>query len=75
MNGVAGFANEEHDTGVWWVEDDYWCRRWGEWAYGEAAKFRVMIEGDRIQWFSDDGRLIDWAVIVRGNGKSATKAK
>ncbi|NOX83577.1 MAG: PLP-dependent aminotransferase family protein [Alphaproteobacteria bacterium] len=73
MNGRAGFANEEQDTGKWWIDDDYWCRQWTEWAYGETAKFRVMITGDRIQWFNPSGRLIDWAVIVRANGKKATK--
>ncbi len=71
MTGVAGFANEEQDSGAWWIERDYWCRQWDEWAYGETARFRVVIEGEKIQWFSDDGRLIDWAVIVRSGARKA----
>lgn len=70
MQGRAGFANEEQDVGKWWIEGDYWRRQWSEWAYGEAAKFRVIISGDRIQWFNTDGRLIDWALIVRERGKA-----
>lgn len=74
MQGRAGFANEEQDVGKWWVEGDYWCRQWSEWSYGEAARFRVIMNGDRIQWFNADGRLIDWAVIVRGKGKKPLKS-
>ena len=70
MRGRAGFANEEQDVGKWWIEGDLWCRQWNEWAYGEAAKFRVLIKGDRIQWFNARGRLIDWAVIVRDKEKA-----
>jgi GntR family transcriptional regulator/MocR family aminotransferase len=65
MTGSAGFANEETDEGRWWIEDDVWCRQWRSWAYGEAARFRTRIDGDQIQWFNNEGRLIDAAVIVR----------
>ena len=74
MQGRAGFANEEQDVGKWWIEGDYWCRQWSEWSYGEAARFRVIMNGDRIQWFNADGRLIDWAVIVRDKGKKPSKS-
>src|SRR5690606_10505191 len=26
--GKAGYAHEDCDEGVWWIEDDHWCRRW-----------------------------------------------
>ncbi|MEM6746958.1 MAG: PLP-dependent aminotransferase family protein [Pseudomonadota bacterium] len=64
MSGEAGFANEENDIGQWTVEGDYWQRRWRSWAYGEAAKFRVVINDNRISWYNADGRLIDWGVII-----------
>lgn len=67
MSGRAGFANEESDIGKWWVEDDLWCRQWSDWAYGEIAKFQTVVKGDRIQWFNEEGRLIDAAVIVRAS--------
>jgi hypothetical protein len=41
-----------------------WCRQWQNWAYGEASKYRTRIEGDRIQWFNAQGRLIDSAIFV-----------
>jgi len=65
MTGRAGFANEDRDHGTWWIEDDFWCRRWENWAYGEVGKFRVAITGDRMQWINEQGRLIDWGVIAR----------
>ncbi len=73
MVGRAGFANEESDVGRWWIEDNLWCRQWHEWAYGETAKFLTIVEGDRIQWFHPDGRLIDAAVIVRAGDARAIK--
>ncbi|MEO1311251.1 MAG: PLP-dependent aminotransferase family protein [Pseudomonadota bacterium] len=68
MSGAAGAANEDRDEGRWWIEDGWWCRRWSVWAYGETARFRASLEGDRIKWFHADGRLIDWAVLKRAVG-------
>lgn len=65
MSGRAGFANEDVDTGRWWIEGDFWCRQWREWAYGEAAKFRVVIDGDTIRWLNAEGRQIDSGLIAR----------
>jgi GntR family transcriptional regulator / MocR family aminotransferase len=65
MQGRAGFANEDRDVGQWWVEDGLWCRQWAEWSYGEIGRFSVVITGDRIQWFHEDGHLVDWAILVR----------
>jgi GntR family transcriptional regulator/MocR family aminotransferase len=63
MAGRAGFANEDLDTGRWWLEGDLWCRQWREWSYGQVVKFRIALEGDRIHWVSVDGRLIDSGLI------------
>ena len=65
MIGRAGYANEDQDRGRWWIEDGKWCRQWQNWAYGETLKYRTEIKGDRIQWFSDRGRLVDSAIFVR----------
>lgn len=65
MRGRAGYANEDQDTGRWWIEGDLWCRQWQSWAYGEVSKYRTRLEGDRIQWFNESGRLVDSAVLVR----------
>lgn len=65
MSGRAGFANEDVDRGRWWIEGDQWCRQWHEWAYAEVARFRVVIEGDRIHWLNTVGRQVDSALIAR----------
>lgn len=65
MVGRAGYANEDHDRGRWWIQDGLWCRQWQNWAYGEVSRYRTRIEGDRIQWFNENGRLVDSAVFVR----------
>ncbi len=62
--GRAGYANEDRDEGRWWIEEDRWCRQWNTWSYGEVARFRTRLEGERIQWFNDAGRLVDSAVFV-----------
>ncbi|MEO1136274.1 MAG: PLP-dependent aminotransferase family protein [Pseudomonadota bacterium] len=73
MTGTAGFASEDRDTGKWWIEDGYWCRQWNEWAYGETAKFLVVVSGDRMQWLNAEGRLIDWAIIERSKAGNSKK--
>ena len=68
MSGRAGFANEDQDTGRWWLEDDFWCRQWNEWSYGGVARFRIVLEGERIHWVSADGRFIDSGLVSPHSG-------
>jgi len=71
LQGVAGHANDDRDTGRWWVEKDRWFRQWRHWAYGEASGFRVVVEDHVIRWYGDDGLCVDRALIVptpRGSG-------
>jgi GntR family transcriptional regulator/MocR family aminotransferase len=63
--GRAGYANDDRDTGRWWIEDDRWFRQWRIWAYGEVAGFNTIIDGDQVRWFNTEGLLVDTAVIVR----------
>lgn len=63
--GKAGYAHEDCDEGVWWIEDDHWCRRWNNWSYGDTARFLTVIEGDQIRWYKDDLILFNRGVIVR----------
>ena len=67
MTGTAGYANEDRDTGRWWVDSDYWCRQWTQWAYGEEARFHTRIDHGQVQWFNEAGRLVDSAVIAQGD--------
>ncbi|HVP85967.1 MAG TPA: PLP-dependent aminotransferase family protein [Rhizomicrobium sp.] len=68
MVGRSGYANEDRDTGRWWIEGDMWCRQWKAWAYGEVSRLYTRIDGDLIQWFRAEGplagRLIDSAVYL-----------
>jgi GntR family transcriptional regulator/MocR family aminotransferase len=68
MSGRAGFAHEDQDQGRWWLEGDFWCRQWQAWSYGQVARFRIVLEGARIQWVSGDGRLIDSGLFTRQTG-------
>ncbi len=62
--GRAGYANEDRDAGTWWIEGEFWFRRWNRWAYGEVASFQIRIEGDMLFWLDEEGRTVDTAVIV-----------
>lgn len=65
--GKAGYAHEDCDEGVWWIEGEHWCRRWNSWSYGETARFLTVIESDQIRWYKDDLILFNRGVIVRPN--------
>jgi GntR family transcriptional regulator/MocR family aminotransferase len=63
--GRAGYADEDRDTGRWWIEDDRWFRQWNSWAYAEVIGFDTVIDGDQVRWFNAEGQLADTAVLVR----------
>jgi GntR family transcriptional regulator/MocR family aminotransferase len=63
MSGILGFANEETDSGRWWVDGDRWHRRWNNWVYGETTAYFVVIDGERIKWFNKDRQIVDSAFI------------
>lgn len=63
MTGRAGYDDEDCDTGQWWVDDGRYYRRWKQWSYGETRSYRVMIKGDRIEWWTDAGTLANRARI------------
>ena len=65
LEGTAGYAGEDCDRGHWWIDDNRWHRQWQRWAYAEAAGFTVVIDGDQLRWYGDDGLLADTAVITR----------
>ena len=63
MQGTRGFANEDSDSGTWWVDDERWFRKWDRWVYGEEKGYYIVIDGDRIKWFNDDQQIVDSAYI------------
>jgi len=72
MVGRSGFADEDCDTGRWWVDGDLWFRQWRSWAYGDAVGYYTVLDGDAIKWFNPDGRLYNMATLsptaVAANG-------
>lgn len=63
MTGRAGHANEERDEGRWWVEGDLWCRQWTQWAYGEAGRYYITMNGQLLRVYNTEKRLVDSAII------------
>ncbi|MCP5090194.1 MAG: PLP-dependent aminotransferase family protein, partial [Gammaproteobacteria bacterium] len=66
MTGVLGFSNEEQDTGRWRIDGDRWYRQWSRWNYGEEKGYFIVIDGEQIKWFNDDGQIVDSAFIQIG---------
>lgn len=65
LSGAAGFAGEDCDSGCWWIEKDRWHRQWQRWAYAEVSAYRMVVDGDQLRIYGDDGLLADTAVITR----------
>ncbi len=63
LSGWAGHANEEHDSGKWWIKNDRWYRQWNEWAYGEKSSFYITVKGHHLRLFNKEKRLVDSAII------------
>jgi GntR family transcriptional regulator / MocR family aminotransferase len=71
--GRAGYANDDCDRGRWWIENDRWSRQWEQWAYGEVNAYRVVLEGDQVRLFNNDGLLVDTSLIVRSPTRPRTR--
>jgi len=61
--GTAGYANEDCDTGRWWIEGDCWYRQWSRWAWGDVGTYRVILDNDSFKLFDEQGRLIDQGIL------------
>src|SRR3546814_4550600 len=70
--GTAGYAGEDRDRGHWWTQDDRWYRQWHQWAYGEAVGFAVVVDGDHVRFYAEDGFMADTAVITRPPRRRST---
>ncbi len=72
--GTAGYDGEDCDSGRWWIQDNRWYRQWQNWAYGEPSGYAVVIDGDQLRWYGEDGLLADTAVITRTSRMKLSKA-
>lgn len=65
LAGTAGYAGEDCDHGHWWIEHGRWYRQWQQWAYGEAVGYTLVLDGDQLRLYAEDGFLADTAVLIR----------
>ena len=71
LTGTAGYVGEDCDRGRWWIDEDRWHRQWQRWAYAEVTAFRVVVDGDQLRWYGDDGLLADTGVITRQSRRAS----
>ena len=71
MLGKAGYADEDCDTGTWWISAGKWCRRWSRWAWGEAFEYNIVMDGEVIKLFDEEGRLIERAILRKSGPEAA----
>jgi len=71
LTGRAGYANEDRDTGQWWVEGDLWFRQWTRWAYGEKSSYFITLDGQHIRWYNNEKHLVDDAILHRDSDRLA----
>ena len=71
MTGVLGYSNEEQDQGRWRIEDDRFYRQWNRWNYGEERRYSIVLDGELIKLFNDDGQIVDSMFILRGSSDDA----
>lgn len=65
LSGTAGYDGEDCDRGHWWIEGDRWYRQWQQWAYGEASGYALVVDGEQLRLYGEDGFLADTAVLLR----------
>lgn len=65
LSGTAGYDGEDCDRGHWWIEGDRWYRQWQQWAYGEASSYALVVDGDQLRMYGEDGFLADTAVLLQ----------
>jgi len=65
MTGVLGYSNEEQDSGRWRIDGDRWYRQWENWNYGEEKAYSIVLDGDQIKLFNEDGQIVDSMFLLR----------
>jgi dienelactone hydrolase len=65
MSGVAGAGDEYTDTGKWWVKGDMFCRQYKSWLGGAQTCFRVILQGETINWHDEDGGFVSADTFAR----------
>jgi GntR family transcriptional regulator / MocR family aminotransferase len=65
MTGVLGYSNEEQDSGRWRIKDDRFYRQWQRWNYGEEKGYSIVLDGEQIKFFNEDGQIVDSGFLLR----------
>jgi hypothetical protein len=51
-----GQGDGTSDRGKWWVASDQLCQKWTSWMDGQSYCYRLIHNGNSVQWTSNDGR-------------------
>ena len=51
-----GRGDGTSDRGKWWVASDQLCQKWTSWMDGQSYCYRLIRNGNSVQWTSNDGR-------------------
>ena len=52
---LAWYLGAAADSGKWWVASDQLCHKWSKWFKGETQCLRLSMDGQKVQWRSQDG--------------------
>ena len=56
---VGELSNGRRDSGKWWVDRDYLCRRWNKFGRGKKGCYEILVSGNKVIWLSArDGKKI-----------------
>src|SRR5262245_46930215 len=53
---LALYLGAAADTGRWWVASDQLCHQWDHWFNSEPQCLRLRRDGQKIQWWSENGQ-------------------
>jgi GntR family transcriptional regulator / MocR family aminotransferase len=63
MTGISERPNDI-DEGYWWVENDKLHYQWRNWQFSDIRKIDLVLEGNVIKRFGEDGYSIGDAVLI-----------
>ncbi len=66
LQGHLTYYDDEYDQGRWWIEENFWCRKWNSWAFGEIGKYLISIKNNQIFWHDENGLLVDSGFLKDG---------
>ena len=63
MTGVSDRPNDA-DEGYWWIENNHFMYQWRNWQFADVRRVTVILDGDSIKRFGEDGYFIGDAMLI-----------